>query len=260
MPPAAIGAVFVALGATAATGAAVAAIATAAYIGAAVGAVIGGITAAVKGQNILKGALMGGVTGFVSGAAFGALGAAVGPATAGTVATEGAATGAVEAGAVGTGEAVVGGLESAELAASTGNAGSIIPASAEVGTSVASAAPAAAAPPAQEGLLSGAMKWINTNPGAASVIGQGLGGAAKAMFESRTKDKEIAALMERDQFDRNAKQITGLTDIQIKTPLPSIATFAERPGWVMPQTGLIPTKQPATPTPTFTLGTQNANA
>ena len=233
MPPVLIGKVFVLLGATAATGAAVTALVTAAYVGAAIGAVVGAATSLISGGNILKGALKGAALGFVSGGVLKGVGMAMGGAgSAGAGVGEAGLTGTEVAAGTGAGSEMTlgGGLSSSDLAQSPVQ---VLKAG---GTGL---PPQAAAAPAKEGLLGRAMDWVDKHPGGASVVGQGLGGAAKGMLESRTADKEIAALMERDRLNREAIQIKGLEDLDLRSPLPSIASFADRPKWQFPETGLI---------------------
>jgi hypothetical protein len=71
------------------------------------------------------------------------------------------------------------------------------------------------------------------------MVAQGLGGAAKGMAESRSVDKEIDALMERDRLNLASKEISGLEEMDLKVVLPSVGTFMERPEWEMPEAGLI---------------------
>lgn len=235
MPPAAVGAAFVALGASAATGAAITALVTAAYVGAAVGAVVGAATSLITGGNPLKGALKGAVLGFVSGGVLKGVGMAMSGAG---VAGE---AGVAEAGMSTAGESVsAAGSAPAGLEAGVPELREAVAKNATVGTgTVAAPTPPPSVPPTGEGLLSNAMKWINANPNAASGIGQGLAGAGKAMLESRSTDKYIEALMERDRLNREALQVKGLDTLQIRMPLPSIAKFTERPSWRFPENGLI---------------------
>lgn len=238
MPPAAVGAAFVAMGATAATGAAVTALVTAAYIGAAVGAVVGAATALVTGGDVLKGAVKGAALGFVSGGVLKGVGIAMSAAGS-------AGAGVGEAGVTAAGEsALQGGMGATEAAGILEGMGAssapTVPSGGVASGATAVGLPAqTAVAPAKEGLLGRAMNWVDAHPGGASVIGQGLGGAAKGMLESRTADKEIAALMERDRLNREALQIKGLEDLDLRSPLPSIVSFADRPKWQFPETGLI---------------------
>jgi len=218
--PAALGVGFAAIGMTAAT----AAVATAVVYGAVIGAAVGFATSLITGKDPLKGALTGAVVGGVSGGVAGAIG---GAATAGTeVAGAGIAGTEGGIGGVGAPAAAQAGLEGS--AAVAGGSG-VAPASGVAGS----------APAAETGLLSGATNWINKNPMAAAMVSQGIGGVASGIAENRAADKELDALMKRDKLNYANQEISGLTAIELKTTLPSVGVFTEKPKWQMPDAGLI---------------------
>jgi hypothetical protein len=222
MPAVAVGGAFAAIGGSLVAGTATSVVG-AVFMGAAVGAVIGAGTALVTGKDPLKGALMGAVTGGVSGGIGQALTAG---ATAGTTTAGAGVKSGTEAGIGGVGVPVSGsaGLE--------GAVGPSIP--------IGGAGPSApVAPTAKTGLLSKAGNWINKNPMAAAIIAQGAGGAASGIAEERAQDKRLDALMERDRLHYASQEISGLSDLDLKTALPTIGKFTERPEWQMPQAGLI---------------------
>ncbi len=227
MPPALIGAAFVSLGASAATGAAVTAIATTVYIGAAAGALIGGVTAAIKGEDIIKGAVRGAVRGAVIGGVVGGIGGALSLAVGGTSAATGAAA-IPEAGLIppaGVVDPVIG----------VGSAG--VPAVGAAGTP----APAAVAP-GGSGILnraSGAMKYLADNPELTKVAAGTVGGAAKGVLAGRSKRQELEAEMEQNRLQLEASQIRGLSTMDLKVVLPDVGEFAKRPAWQMPDAGII---------------------
>lgn len=224
MPPAAVGAAFVAAGATAATAATVTAVVTAVYIGAAIGAVVGAATALVTGGDVLKGAISGAVIGGITsgiGSAFGG-----GAAAATTVGEVGVETVGVES--VLAAEDAAAGAALTSSASDAGVAGGV--------TQTVTPTPT---PDPPDGILSGVENWANKNPTQASVIVDALGGVASSMYESSTKQEELEAEMERDQLNIDALKIKGLTNTDLKTSLPSIATFTEEPAWTIPSTGII---------------------
>jgi len=227
MAPAAVGGGLFAAGLFTSAAAATAVV-TAVYVGAAVGALIGAGTALVTGGDVLKGALKGAVIGGVSGGVTSAL---AGPAVAGTE--------VAGAGVAGT-EGGIGGVGAPMAEAGVGTAAT---GAATSGTGPAVAAPAATTPAAGGsgggGLLSGATNWINKNPMAAAMVSQGIGGVASGIAENRAADKELDALMKRDKLNYANQEISGLTAIELKTTLPSVGVFAEKPKWQMPNSGLI---------------------
>jgi hypothetical protein len=227
MPPAAIGAAFVAMGATAATGAAVTALVAAAYTYAVVGAVVGAATSLISGGSIIKGALKGAMIGGIGGA----IGSAAG------LIGEAGATGA------GVGEAGLAGSEVgggvAPLAADEFALTGAVGAGAGGGAGAGAGAGAGGAGTGATGILGKAGEWIKTNPQSAALAAQGLGGAAKGISENMASQDTLNYLMERDRLNRDAIKIKGLTNIELKTVLPSIAKFTETPKWQMPQAGLI---------------------
>uniref|UniRef100_A0A6M3XKX0 Uncharacterized protein n=1 Tax=viral metagenome TaxID=1070528 RepID=A0A6M3XKX0_9ZZZZ len=223
MPPAAVGAAFVAAGVTA-TAATVTAVVTAVYIGAAIGAVVGAATALVTGGDVLKGAISGAVIGGITsgiGSAFGG-----GAAAATTVGEVGVETVGVES--VLAAEDAAAGAALTSSASDAGVAGGV--------TQTVTPTPK---PDPPDGILSGVGNWANNNPTQASVIVDALGGVASSMYESSTKQEELEAEMERDQLNIDALKIKGLTNTDLKTSLPSIATFTEEPAWTIPSTGII---------------------
>ena len=228
MPPAAVGATFVAMGATAATGAAVAAVATTVYVSAAIGALTGAVTAIVTGGDVLDGALKGALVAGATGGIMKGFGlAANGPAMADAGISNTAATGGQVGGAD------IAGLKMAEAGLSQ------VP---TVGESVApNLASNAVQPTSGEGtgFLSGTANWINKNPMPATMIAQTVGGAAKGMQDSRTAQKQIDAAMERDRLYIDSKKVRGLSGLDLKIALPSIGEFAEKPKWQPPKGGLL---------------------
>jgi hypothetical protein len=219
MAPAAAAIGFSAIGGVLVSGAATS-VASAVFMGAAVGAVIGAGTALVTGKDPLKGALMGAISG---GATAGVGQAISGAATAaGTAATSGA------------------GVAAPTLPAATSGMMPPVPPSV-MAPSV--AAPVAAAPTTagsgSTGILSGVSNWINKNPMPAAIVAQGVGGAASGIAENRSADKELDALMERDRLNNSNQQI-NLSGMDLKTPLPSIGAFMDKPKWAMPTAGLKP--------------------
>jgi len=227
MPPAAVGAAFVAAGVTA-TAATVTAVVTAVYIGAAIGAVVGAATALVTGGDVLKGAISGAVIGGITsgiGSAFGG-----GAAAATTVGEVGVETVGVES--------VLAAEDAAAGAALTSSASDAGVASGVTQTVTPTVTPTPK-PTSSDGILSGVGNWANNNPTQASVIVDALGGVASSMYESSTKQEELEAEMERDQLNIDALKIKGLTNTDLKTSLPSIATFTEEPAWTIPSTGII---------------------
>jgi hypothetical protein len=230
MPAVAVGGAFAAIGGSLVAGTATSVVG-AVFMGAAVGAVIGAGTALVTGKDPLKGALMGAVTGGVSGGIGQALTAG---ATAGTTTAGAGVKSGTEAGIGGVGVPVSGsaGLE--------GAVGPSIPiGGAGPSAAVSTSGPAPVAPTAKTGLLSKAGNWINKNPMAAAIIAQGAGGAASGIAEERAQDKRLDALMERDRLHYASQEIGGLSNLDLKTALPTIGKFTERPEWQMPQAGLI---------------------
>ena len=231
MAPAAIGAFFTWVGASAATAAAATAVATAVYVGAAIGAVIGAATSLATGDDILEGAIKGAVIGGVTRG----IGAGIGLAG-------NAGTAAVEAGEVGVKAAEVGtaGLDAANTAsqaieAGTGAVSQTAP-TAGTAANVAQAAGEVAKQAPSGGILSNVGNWIEANPSQAAIISQTLGGAAKGMMDKRTSEREIEALMKRDRLNN---EITGLSGIDAKMALPTISGFMEKPKWQIPSGGMI---------------------
>lgn len=230
----AVAAVAVWAGASATTAAA---IGTAVVAGAVVGAVVGAGTVLSKGGDlgdVLKGAVLGATTGAVTGTITGGLGSYL------SAGTSGVGTGTVTAGEAGLEAGGVSGSVSPATASALESAGSteaIMTAGANTtGQSLSAGASNAAA---QGGMLGGAANWITQNPTQAMLLGQGVGGTAKSMTDARASEKEIDALMERDRLNRESLKISGLDSIQLKTVLPTISGFMERPKWQMPDTGLI---------------------
>lgn len=225
--PAAVAGFFVA---TVGLSAGVAAIATGILIGAAVGALIGGVTAALKGGDILKGALMGAVFGGITGGIGAGLGLATGLLGAGAPA---AGAGVSEAALIGVAETGIAIPATTAAGPTIAGAGGVIPGPISGGTgTLAGGAGATSA-------LSKAAGWIGANPEVAKVGAAAIGGGAKGILEGQSKQKELDALMERDRLNREAKQIRGLTLVELKTVLPSIGKFTETPAWVMPEAGLL---------------------
>lgn len=244
MPPALIGAGFVAMGATAATGAAVAAVATAVYVGAAIGALAGAAVAIVTGGDVLEGAIKGAIIGGVTKGIGAGMGLAADAGT--TVARVG------EAGVTG---AEAGQIAQAGLGYTAGGAPAAVSAAAPAVADVASQAgtvggtvtspttlptpPPTTPPPSSGGFLSGATNWINQNPMPAALLAQTVGGAATGISESRSRGREIEAAMERDRLNILAGKVRGLNTVDLKVALPTISAFAERPKWTMPESGLL---------------------
>ena len=230
MAPAAVGTGLFAAGLFTSAAAATAVV-TAVYVGAVVGAVIGAGTALVTGGDVLKGALKGAVIGGVSGGVTSALS---GPAVAGTQ-VAGAGVSGTEAGIGGVGApmAEAGVRTGPQVASGIGG-----PAGGGI-SSGAGAAGGAGAGGGGGGLLSGATNWINQNPMAAAMVSQGIGGVASGISENKTANKQIDALMERDKLHYASQEISGLTAMELKTTLPSVGVFADKPKWQMPNAGLI---------------------
>jgi len=205
MPALAAGFVSV-LGITAGTAAAT--IATGVFYGIAIGALVGGVSAALKGGNILKGALTGALIGGITGGIGGAI---MGPA--------GVTTGGIEQ--AGAGMISAPGEAAGMLGAPVG----VAPALGSVATETI-AGGVTAGTGGGTGFL-GAMDWINKNPDTAKVAASAIGGGAKALSESQTAEANLEAQMERDKLN----QISGLNLVELKTALPSIKEFANRPEW-----------------------------
>jgi len=84
------------------------------------------------------------------------------------------------------------------------------------------------------GILDRATSWIEKNPSSASILAQTVGGVASGIAASRSADKELDYLKERDKRNINATKVSGLSNIELKTVLPQIDKFADTPRWVMP--------------------------
>jgi hypothetical protein len=215
MPPAAV-AVFVAVGkAIAASG-----IVKAVLVGAAVGAIAGAGKALINGENVLKGAVSGAVMGSIVGGVGKAVGMASGPALDAKVGEAGLNSGIAEQNVTADKSLLPSPSTSPPPQVSTGNMTQPTQASG--------------------GLLSGMGNWIEKNPSQAAIVSQTLGGAATGMMASRASDREREAQLERDRMKYDNEKIGGLMNMQAQPPIPSIATFAERPKWQMDDSGLLP--------------------
>jgi hypothetical protein len=200
---------------------------------------MGAATSLLTKQDPLKGAIMGAVVGGVSGGVMQGLSLAAGPSAgvggAGVGAAPSVGSAGLEAAAAPATEGMVDLTTGTIHGASQGVASGAVagsPTGPAVILPVAANTTKQAVDATNRGLLSG---WMEKNPYMANITAQTLGGAAKGMLESRTSEKEIAALMERDKLNRDALKIKGLTEIDMKVALPSIAGFTEKPRWQMPQ-------------------------
>lgn len=228
-PPAAIGAAFVAMGASAATGMAVAAVATAVYTGAVYGALTGAVTALVTGGDIKDSAIKGAVIGGVSGGVMRGIGIATGssPASAGVgeAGMETAAAGNTTGGQAGV--------------AGSGGQGVVVATGQPAVSPTTTTAPNVTTPPVKEGLLSRAGNWIESNPTQATLLAQTVGGAAKGVSDKRAAEQDLEAQMRMTQLEIDSKKVGGLSGLDIMEPLPSVGSFMETPKWEMPKAGLL---------------------
>lgn len=227
MPPALVGG-FIATVSSVSLASATAFVA-AVYTGAAIGAVLGAATALVTGGNILKGAVSGAVVGGITAG----IGNAVGQAAKGAMGVAKVGDAGVKAANLGATE-MAAASKAAEGYTALNTVGDAAKQMSQIGGQAAQAGTQAGT-----GLLSRAVDAIRTSPNIAKIGGEALSGAAKAMLESRTRDKELDFLMERDRLNREAEQI-DLTGMGNDFRLPSVGEFTERPAWQMEDAGLLP--------------------
>jgi len=240
MPPAAVGAAFVAMGASAAAGAAITTIATSVYVGAAIGAVVGAGVAAVTGGDIIEGALKGAAIGGITKG----IGTGFSLAAEGASAVEGVGTAAMEG--VETAGAELGHIANAAPAAESAGAelGHIASAGGSVAKDVATNAAQEVGKQTSGGILSNAVGWLNDNPAMTEIAGKTIAGAAEGALTNRAKQKELEAAMERDKLNIQSQKVSGLDAMKLKVALPSIGNFTDTPTWQSP--GLIKEAQNAT--------------
>lgn len=227
-PPAAVGAAFVAMGATTATGLAVTAFVTTVYVGAAIGAVVGAGVALVTGGDVLQGAVKGAIIGGVTkgvGSFFGQAGNAAN-----------AASGVGEAGMTGA-AGIEGAAEGANMVAGGTEALASAGTAAEVGGSTAATTAATGGPSIGEGLFSGAANFAKSDAGA-EIIGRTAAGAAEGMLTAKSNKDALEAAMKRDQLAIDSKKV-DLSGLDFKVALPTIKGFTAKPNWQIPQAGLL---------------------
>jgi hypothetical protein len=209
-----VGSAFTALGASSTT----ATFASAVYTSAVTGALVGAAMAAISGDDITSGALKGAAVGGVTGAVSASMN--------NQTTTQPA-----------TGDAGLAPVQTGDVTTET-PATQVPKTETQMQPSQTTPQAATAQPQVSEeqgGLLSKATKWIEKNPKQAELVGKTLGSAAKAMLESRTREKELEAAMERAKLQNPRIKLSG---VKTKSVIPNIAGFAEKPEWSLDNQGL----------------------